>query len=88
MKALRSTVSSKGQIVIPAALRRHLHINAGTRVVFREENDEIRLIPMTKGRIQKMQGVFKREAGESGMLDELLQERRAEIEREDGRWKP
>ena len=36
-------VSSKGQIVLPAALRRRLGLNAGARVELTEEGDAIRL---------------------------------------------
>ena len=37
------TVSSKGQIVLPAALRRRLGLGAGAKVELVEEQDELRL---------------------------------------------
>jgi AbrB family looped-hinge helix DNA binding protein len=37
------TVSSKGQIVIPAALRRRLHMGAGSTVEVIEDGDGLRL---------------------------------------------
>lgn len=36
-------VSSKGQIVLPAALRRRLGMNAGARIEVREEADGLKL---------------------------------------------
>jgi len=38
------TVSEKGQVVIPAAIRRRLGISAGTRMEVSEENGNIRLL--------------------------------------------
>jgi len=37
------TVSSKGQIVLPAALRRRLHMGAGARIEVLEEADGLKL---------------------------------------------
>jgi AbrB family looped-hinge helix DNA binding protein len=37
------TVSSKGQIVLPAALRRRLHMGAGSTIEVIEDDDGVRL---------------------------------------------
>ena len=41
-----STVSSKGQVVIPQKLRKALSIRAGTRVQMAQEGNTIRLAPL------------------------------------------
>jgi len=44
-----STVTQKGQIVIPAALRRKLDFEPGTKVIVTEESDgSVRVRPATR----------------------------------------
>ncbi len=40
------TVSSKGQIVLPAAIRKELHINSGDKLAVYSEGDIIMLKPI------------------------------------------
>jgi AbrB family looped-hinge helix DNA binding protein len=42
-----SIVTVKGQVVIPAKLRRKYGIKSGTRIHFYENNGEIRMVPVT-----------------------------------------
>ena len=83
MTKLYSTVSSKGQIVVPAAIRASLGIEAGTRVAFVTEGTRIILEPETLTSklklIESLRGLTK--GGPSG-TDLLLAERRLERERE------
>ena len=39
------TISSKGQIVLPASIRRRLGLMAGTQLEIIEEQDGLRLVP-------------------------------------------
>lgn len=77
------TVSSKGQLVIPAALRQELGIEPGTRIAVRRDGAELVLKPETLAAklstIRKLRGIT---AGGPSMCDELLAERRRERERE------
>jgi AbrB family looped-hinge helix DNA binding protein len=55
-------VSSKGQIVLPAALRRRLGMGAGARIEVLEESDGLKLRvvrPVSKGDISGMAGMVK-----------------------------
>ena len=61
----------KGQIVIPASLRRKFGINSGTKIRIFEENDRIVLQPITPEYIRKLRGKFK---GASAL--KVLQEER------------
>lgn len=68
----RATI--KGQIVIPAALRRKYNIQGGTRIQVYEENGRIILHPVTRETIRKVRGMFKG----SGALKILREERERE----------
>jgi antitoxin PrlF len=41
-----SSISSKGQITIPAHMRKALGLKAGGKVAFRLEGDTVRLVPV------------------------------------------
>jgi AbrB family looped-hinge helix DNA binding protein len=83
MEQIYTTVSSKGQLVIPAAIREELGIEPGTRVSIRREGPELILRPETVAAklamIKKMRGIT---AGGPSLCDELLEDRRRERERE------
>ncbi|HUT33845.1 MAG TPA: AbrB/MazE/SpoVT family DNA-binding domain-containing protein [Planctomycetota bacterium] len=76
MSTMTSTTSIKGQVVIPADLRRKFGIKRGTKVNFREEGGRIVLRPVTRDYIRKVRGMLKG----SGVLQELMAERRRERE--------
>jgi AbrB family looped-hinge helix DNA binding protein len=83
METKFSTVSSKGQLVIPASIREALGIEPGTRVEIRQEGTRLILQPQTltaKLRlIDEMQGCT---AGLPSGTDMLLEDRRLERKRE------
>lgn len=54
-----SVVTSKGQLVIPATLRRRLGIRQGTTVVFIEENGRLILQPVTSEFVRGLRGAVK-----------------------------
>jgi AbrB family looped-hinge helix DNA binding protein len=78
-----ATVSSKGQLVIPAAIREELGIEPGTRIAIRREGAELVLKPETLAAklatIKRMRGIA---AGGPSLCEELLEDRRRERERE------
>lgn len=83
MEQVYTTVSSKGQMVIPAAIREELGIEPGTRVAVRREGMRVILEPETLAMklrlIDELQGLT---AGGPSMTDELLKDRRREREME------
>ncbi len=83
MEQVYITVSSKGQMVIPAAIRQELGIEPGTRVAVRREGPELILKPETLAAklamIKKMRGCA---AGFPSGTEILLEDRRIERERE------
>ena len=76
-------VTSKGQLVVPSRIRRRFGIKPGTRVNFVEEGDRIIFQPVTREYIDSFCGIFKQKPGEKSVVQELLEERRAEKEKED-----
>jgi AbrB family looped-hinge helix DNA binding protein len=83
MEQIYATVSSKGQLVIPASIREELGIEAGTRVAVRLEGTRVILEPDSLAaklrRIKEMRGCT---AGFPSGSDMLLEDRRLERERE------
>ena len=51
-----STVTVKGQVVIPSKLRRKYGIKSGTSIFFYDEEGEIRIVPVTPEVIEKNTG--------------------------------
>jgi len=76
-------VTSKGQLVVPARLRRKYGIKAGTRLNFTEENGRIVMQPVTREYISSFRGIFKLKPGEKSAVQELLEDRAQERARED-----
>ena len=76
-----SIVSSKGQIVIPANLRKRYGLKEGTTVVFQEDRGRLVLEPSNYAAIYALQGSL----ADFPLEEELAKERRAERERENKR---
>jgi AbrB family looped-hinge helix DNA binding protein len=75
MKTEVSTVTTKGQLVIPAKLRRKYSIKKGTQVAFVEEENRLVLQPITPEFIRSLRGSLGKD---SKALEYLLEERRRE----------
>jgi AbrB family looped-hinge helix DNA binding protein len=58
MEKLEGTVTSKGQLVIPAKLRRKLRIGKGTRVCFKPIKGGIAVYPDREYDIERFHGIF------------------------------
>ena len=83
MESTFTTVSTKGQVVIPAAIRDELKIEPGTRIAVRLEGGRIILDPETlAAKLRKIKEMRGYTAGGPSMTDELLEDRRKERERE------
>ncbi len=77
MKTEVSTVTTKGQLVIPSRLRRKFGIRKGTQVAFVEENHRLILQPLTPEFVRSLRGSLK---GEPSALKFLLEDRKRERE--------
>lgn len=75
-------VTSKGQLVIPARIRRKLGIKPGTKVCFVERGGEILFQPVTKEYIRSVCGMLK---SPTSVTQELLADRKKDKEREEAK---
>ena len=76
MKIGVSTVTTKGQLVIPSKLRRKYAIHKGTQVAFLEEENRLVLQPLTAEFVRSLRGSLK---GEPSALKSLLEDREREL---------
>ena len=75
---METYVTIKGQIVIPAKLRKKYGIKNGTKIIVTDVGDAIILKPVTEQYLKNLQGSLKGKGG----LKVLLDERRKDRERE------
>lgn len=69
--------TAKGEITIPAALRRKYGIKHGTKIIVTDVGDAIVLKPVTGQYLKHLQGSLKGKGG----LKTLMEERREDKER-------
>ena len=85
---MRVKASTKGQVVIPAPMRRKFGIRKGTPIEVVEDETQIILRPQSRQALErlldKLQGKYKGEP----LVQELIKERALDREREDAGWKP
>lgn len=70
---MNTRVTTKGQIILPATLRKKYGIVAGTKIMIFDNGDSIMLKPITEKYLKKLQGSLKG----LGSLRELQEEKRA-----------
>jgi AbrB family looped-hinge helix DNA binding protein len=73
MKTEVSTVTTKGQLVIPSKLRRKYSIKEGTQVAFLEQENRLVLQPLTPEFIRSLRGCLGKD---SSALKSLLEDRK------------
>jgi AbrB family looped-hinge helix DNA binding protein len=79
-----TTVSSKGQVVIPRALREKYRLTAGTRLAVAESDEGLVLAPVKSGRSVRRQAEWRTLRGSAkgaNALTEHLAEHRREAKR-------
>ena len=73
---MQTMVTERGQISIPASLRKKFHLTPGTGVEWMETTEGIFLMPVAKDPIKAFRGAGK------GSTQLLLEERKRDRERE------
>lgn len=74
-----TVVTAKGQVVIPAKIRRKLNIRKGTRLYIEEGADGLILKPVTPAYLEKIAGVLPTKGKLSrALLDERARDRKRE----------
>ncbi len=75
-------VSAKGQIVIPADMRKRLGIKPGTWCYLEVRNGELLIIPRPDNIVESLRGSY-RKFGTESLTEDLLNERALDNEREE-----
>lgn len=78
--------TTKGQVVIPAWLRRQFHIESGTKAVVQATAEGILLKPVTSVTIRRLRGILKRKPGDKSFDEEWAEHKREEKELEEARY--
>lgn len=78
--------TTKGQVVIPAWLRREFQIEDGTKAVVQATPEGILLKPVTSVTIRRLKGMLKRAPGGKPFAEEWAEHKREEIELEEAKY--
>ena len=73
---MRSTITQRGQTVIPAEIRRRFHLTPAQRLEWVVDSDGIRVVPVAGDPVAAFRG-----RGKGGSTARLLQDRQDEWER-------
>ena len=74
-----TTITSKGQIVIPSRIRKHLNIQPGMKFVLKERGNTIIVEPVNEHYFGQFVGILKSKKN-------LAEELRKEKHKEDAQW--
>jgi AbrB family looped-hinge helix DNA binding protein len=78
--------TTKGQVVIPAWLRRQFQIENGTKAVVQATPEGILLKPVTAATIRRLRGILKRKPGDKSFDQEWADHKREEKELEESKY--
>jgi AbrB family looped-hinge helix DNA binding protein len=78
MSLNQSTVTKRGQIVIPSSVRKRYKINTGDTLMWIDDGNGLRVIVVPADPLKALYGIGKGE----GLLNKLLEERKKERERD------
>ena len=70
---MRSTITSRGQTVIPAEIRRRFRLDPSKKLEWVVENEGIRIIPVAENPVDAYRG-----SGKGGSTTRLLEDRKRE----------
>ena len=74
---MRSTITERGQTVIPAEIRRRFHLNPADRLEWLVDSEGIRVVPVRGDPILAIRG-----QGKGGSTERLLKERQEDMAKE------
>ena len=75
---METSVSRRGQTVIPAIIRKRHHIHDGDRLMWIDDGTTIRVIPVSDDPVRALRGSGRGER----LVERLLEARRADRDRE------
>ena len=72
---MNTSVVINGKVTIPSIIRKKYNIKKGTKVYFIDENNEIKIVPVTRELIKVNFGIFKTKGN---LLKALKEEKKKE----------
>ena len=75
---METSVTRRGQTVIPAVIRKRHHIEDGARLVWLDDGETIKVIPVPKDPVRALRGCGRSEQ----LVERLLAARREDRDRE------
>jgi AbrB family looped-hinge helix DNA binding protein len=78
---MKSTVTSRGQTVVPAQLRRRYRIDAGTPLEWIDTGDGIRVVPLPSDIVGALRGISRGEKLNEKLIHARTRERQSEKRR-------
>ena len=81
---VRARLSTKGQLVIPAKMRRQLKLKAKEDVIIELQDDAIIIKPVV--RLSELRGIASKD-GRRNLVGELLKDRERDMEEEEKSFK-
>jgi len=75
---MKTAVTKRGQTVIPASIRKRYHIDTDTHLVWLDDGETIRVVPVPRDPLQALRGCGRGH----GLTKRLLAEREADSKRE------
>ena len=75
--------TTKGQVVIPAWLRKQFQIEDGTKAMVQATSEGILLKPVTAALIRQGRGILKRKPGDKPLTEEWAEHKKQEKELEE-----
>ena len=85
METYTARLEKSGRILIPAAVRRHLGLSEGSRVLVKvEESGALHVTSRSQALTKVRQEIRKYIPAGQDLAEELIRDRRAEVAREDG----
>jgi AbrB family looped-hinge helix DNA binding protein len=78
--------TTKGQVVIPAWLRKQFQIEDGTRAIVQASPEGILLKPVTAVTIRRLRGILKRKPGDASFDEEWADSKREEKQQEEAKY--
>ncbi|WP_366949823.1 AbrB/MazE/SpoVT family DNA-binding domain-containing protein [Immundisolibacter sp.] len=74
-------LGAQGRLVIPAALRKALHLQPGDRLIARQEGDAL-VLERREAIGKRLQDRFRHIPKQTSLVDELIAQRRSEAAKE------
>ena len=72
---MRSTVTKRGQTVVPAEIRKRHRIGAGDRLVRLDDGETIRVVPIPADPVRALRGSARGEGLSAALMESRRQDR-------------